>query len=438
MSRPGAARLLARVIVFAALSVAISLVFAWAADRLPALAWVVGLAALAILGWTVYQLLRSPRPLQAALLTGAAAVLAMAMAVVIDNLTEPSTAAARPDDTATATSATAGSSPSETTAGTPGTPGTAGTDAPTTVAAGTGRPIGLTVASDGVLDRVTIGFDGDALATAGPDVWLFSLERPGEPVHLTLGGGAVAVVEQPFGTDVTATTNGTDLTVEVAPAGGGAWAVVRGDARVPDLGHLSADGVVDTSSAGQLAAELEAALVRIELAVPALQPATADYVMSLVGRQLLPGTFVLDRRPLDDPSAAPTQVVFVVAPPALSQTGGTDATTGVWFTATGRRSCSAGACTAADDLVFPIDAALAILDQPDQLVLNPLPPGDHQGVATTCTDVTGVPDGGPTPGPTCWLPDGRPTLLERPSVGDRLELVATSDAPDPDRIQPPE
>ena len=47
MSRPGAARLLARVIVFAALSVAISLVFAWAADRLPALAWVVGLAALA-------------------------------------------------------------------------------------------------------------------------------------------------------------------------------------------------------------------------------------------------------------------------------------------------------------------------------------------------------------------------------------------------------
>lgn len=122
MSRPGAARLLARVIVFAALSVAISLVFAWAADRLPALAWVVGLAALAILGWTVYQLLRSPRPLQAALLTGAAAVLAMAMAVVIDNLTEPSTAAARPDDTATATSATAGSSPSETTAGTPAPP----------------------------------------------------------------------------------------------------------------------------------------------------------------------------------------------------------------------------------------------------------------------------------------------------------------------------
>ena len=49
MSRPGAARLLARVIVFAALSVAISLVFAWAADRLPAVAWVVGLAGMTLL-----------------------------------------------------------------------------------------------------------------------------------------------------------------------------------------------------------------------------------------------------------------------------------------------------------------------------------------------------------------------------------------------------
>ena len=442
MSRSLVIRLAARVIVFAGLSVAISLAFAWAAANVPAIAWLVGLASLAILGWTVYQLLRSPRPLPAAMLTGAAAVLALLMALVIDNATEPSVASARPDGTVVAT-ADAGSpsvAPTVAVVGTDASRPTGGPDsaAPTTLAPGTGQPLRLTVASDGVLDRLTIGLDGDVLASTGSDIWLYSLERPGEPVHLSLAGGAVTVVEQPAGTTVTPTVAGSDLTVEVTPAGGGAWSVVRGDTRIPDIGHLSADGTVDTSAAGPLAAELEAALVRIELGVPALAPAAADYVMSLVGRQLLPGTFVLDRRPIGDPSAAATQVVFAVAPPTLSQTGGTDPTTGVWFTATGRLTCSAGSCTAADDLVFPIDAALAILDHPDQLVLSALPDGDHLGVATTCTDVTAVPDGGPTPGPTCWLPDGRPTVLERPSIGDRLELAATSDAPDPDRIEPPE
>lgn len=435
MGRVG--RLGARITLFVATTVVLSLLLGWLVEVAPWAVWVLGALSFVLLARTMLRVVRDPRPLVATavvllpLLLGWGAAAAVEAVVAQQASTGGGAPVAAVDATGSGDAATPGATAVDDEAEQVDDGGMVAVDPPGTIVGDdlrAGSVVGLEVADDGGTPVLTVTTDGGRPG----QLWLFSVAEAGTPVVLA-HDGAWQQVDGPEGTtvEVRAEDGAGGVTLALPGAGGTAWAVVDDSGvRVPDTAHAVAPGGSAPDVTGALAERLAGDLAAVERAVPQLDELTRDLVLSLVARQVRPGTFVLRRSLPDQPEAGTADAAFAVLWPRFSQRI-VAADSGLFVTREALVTCTDGTC---EEIVttLPVPAAAAIAAAPDETQLAELPlDTDPTGQAVRCVEVTAVPDGGPQTGTYCWRADGLPTLLVRPQIGDRLELVSVSPDVDP-------
>lgn len=427
--RVGAGRLATRIGAFVAIAIAADLVLGWAVSEAPVLAWVVGAAALALLGWALLRTLRGRRPWVGLGLMALSAVGGWAIAIGVDALIGAEAQLEAGDDVG-------GAEPLELAGGELGVVSAAAVTSsaiepqPTTDEPPQTDPpaAGETpqFRSGGVTDLVVTAEGSNAVLTITPDdpdllpaeIAVFSRLNPGRPITL-----AAANAWRPVGagnTPASITWDGTVLRATIGAGARDAFAITVPDGtRFPDEGYAATDG---STAPG------ERSTATIERGFLGLSFETRAFVASLVGRQLTTGEYRL----LNESTGA--ESVLSADRPLFSQTSAT-AVGGIYADGTATYRCDSEACTEDADLVLPIDAAAAIVGDPGSLSFTLVAPPDD-GVTIACGEVTAAPPG-LTLGTTCWGADGRPTSIERADTGDRFVLSASGDNADEARLTLP-
>lgn len=436
MGRVG--RLGARITLFVATTVVLSLLLGWLVEVAPWAVWVLGALSLVLLARTMLRVVRDPRPMVATVVVLLPLLLGWGAVAAVEAMVARQASTDDESSVAAGEAATTGATPVDDDDEPIDEGGMVEVEPPGTIVGDDLRPgavVGLEVTEDGGTPVLTVTTDGGRPG----QLWLFSVAEVGTPVVLA-HDGAWQQVDGPEGTtvEVRSEDGAGGVTLALPGASGTAWAVVDDSGvRVPDTGHVAAPSGTAPDVTGALAERLAGDLAAVERTVPQLEDLTRDLVLSLVARQVQPGTFVLRRSLPDQPEAGTADAAFAVLWPRFSQRI-VAADSGLFVTREALVTCTDGTC---EEIVttLPVPAAAAIAAAPDQTQLAELPlDTDPTGQAVRCVEVTAVPDGGPQTGTYCWRADGLPTLLVRPEIGDRLELVSATPDVDPADLEVPQ
>lgn len=277
----------------------------------------------------------------------------------------------------------------------------AAAEAPRAPRAASLRDVSVTVNGTAIEIRIVLASGGDVADGAELFVWRQG-EGASRPLWLLRQSGAWHVADDPWGLDVTTHVGDDVITVAAEGLADDVAVSAAGGARLPEMGHLAVDGDGRaTVEAGEGAEAIERAVADVQRGFGALYPLQRELALSLLGRQMVPGTFTYDVRDGADRSLT----AFVsVRYPELSQV--VDGRSGGLYVGRDRVESCATTCRVSSAVRTPAGAAAALVRSPDDVDVEALEAGDWNGQSTRCVRVTSALVDGPKPGRWCWLHDG--------------------------------